>query len=333
MRFSPPEDLAGFVLRLPKTETHLHFEGALPLELLRRVAPETLPADGSAPAWWDAEHRFATFAEFEEHLVGHAVRWYTSPERYHEAGRLVFAGLVAQNVRYVETSFHLPMSVMMGVPADAIVDAILSAAPPGLEVRVFAGMQRRDETPGVAAAIERVHRVRGLSGIDFHGVETWPLPAWGAEVWARARAAGMETKAHAGEFGGAEAVRQAVEVLGVRRVQHGVRSTEDPEVLALLARLGVTCDVTPISNVKLKVVPSLAAHPIRRMREAGVRVTVSTDDPFSFGNRLLDEYAGLAVEAGMSRAELRSVARAGFEVALVDAPTRARWLDEVDAVT
>jgi adenosine deaminase len=107
-------------------------------------------------------------------------------------------------------------------------------------------------------------------------------------------------------------VRAVVERLGVRRVQHGVRAIEDPEVVALLVREGVTLDITPISNVKLQVVPSLREHPLRALLAAGVRCTVSTDDPLIFGNTLTDEYVGLATEAGFTRAELVQVARNGF---------------------
>ena len=103
-------------------------------------------------------------------------------------------------------------------------------------------------------------------------------------VWARVRAAGKVTKCHAGEFDGAHRVREAITELGVTRIQHGVRAIEDPSVVALAAEQGVTFDVCPISNVRLQVFPSIAEHPIRRLGEAGVRCTVSTDDPLCFGN-------------------------------------------------
>ena len=110
------------------------------------------------------------------------------------------------------------------------------------------------------------------------------------------------TKCHAGEFDGAARVREAIEQLGVTRVQHGVRAVEDPAVVALAAERGVTFDVCPISNVKLGVVASMAAHSLRALMTAGVNCTVSTDDPVVFGNSLNDEYRMLATEAGLSRA-------------------------------
>ncbi len=157
-------------------------------------------------------------------------------------------------------------------------------------------------------------------------------PRDAASVWARLRAAGKVTKCHAGEFDGAERVREAIEVLGVRRIQHGVRAIEDPAVVRLAAERGVTFDVCPLSNVGLRVVPSLREHPIRRLMAAGVRCTVSTDDPLCFANSLNEEYAALAEELSFSRAELASVARAGWEVADVPAAKRDAMVATINRI-
>jgi adenosine deaminase len=111
-------------------------------------------------------------------------------------------------------------------------------------------------------------------------------------------------------------VRYAVEKLGAQRIQHGVRSIEDPEVLAMLRDRGIALDVCPISNVKLRIVPSPGEHPIKQLLDAGVVCTVSTDDPISFGNSIEDEYEFLAGELGFSEKDLSQVAANGFQVAL-----------------
>jgi adenosine deaminase len=144
------------------------------------------------------------------------------------------------------------------------------------------------------------------------------------------RAAGKVTKCHAGEFDGAARVREAIEVLGVKRVQHGVRAIEDPAVVKLAIERGVTFDVCPISNVGLRVVPAMREHPIRRLMKAGVRCTVSTDDPLCFANTLNDEYTALALELNFTRAELAQVARNGWAVADVSAETRSAALSEIE---
>lgn len=322
-------DLAAFVQALPKTETHLHIEGALPYELLTAWRPEQYPPQ---PEFRRADYRYPNFPEFEATLLTHAVPWFTSPERYHETARAIFARHVAQNVRYVETSFHLPAIHLLGVPGPVIVEAIRSAVPAGLEVRIFTGMKRPDYDGPMRSTIDELDTWDGLAGVDLHGDEALPTEAWTARVWERLRAAGKVTKAHAGEFDGAARVREAIEELGVVRVQHGVRAAEDPEVMALARDRGVTFDVCPLSNVRLQVAPSIAAHPLRRLRAAGIRCTISTDDPLCFANSVNDEYLALGTEGGFSRRELADLARAGWEVALVTPEFRQRQLAEIERV-
>ena len=319
--------LVAFSQSLPKTETHLHLEGALPYELLQAWQPEKYPP---APAFRAPDYRFPAFPKFDEILLGHALPWFTSAERYYEAARVIFAGHVAQNVRYVETSFHLPVTQFINVPGREIIAAIRAAVPPGLEVRIFAGMLRTDYAGPMRAVIDDLANWNELAGVDLHGFEQVPTEPWTAKIWSRLRAAGKVTKAHAGEFDGAGRVREAIEDLGVTRVQHGVRAIEDPAVVALARERGVTFDTCPISNLKLRVVPSLAEHPLRRLMQAGVNCTVSTDDPLVFGNSLMNEYVALATEAGFSRAELAQVARNGWKVASVPAEVKRKWTGEID---
>jgi adenosine deaminase len=319
----------GFIQSLPKTETHLHLEGALPYELLRAWKPETYPEN---PYFHAPDFRYPTFPKFDETLLGHALPWFVSAERYHEAAKAIFAKHVAQNVRYVETSFHLPVGGFIGVPPREILKAIRAAVPAGLEVRIFAGMLRTDYAGPMQAVIDDLENWDELAGVDLHGFEQVPTEAWTAKVWARLRAAGKVTKAHAGEFDGAHRVREAIEQLGATRIQHGVRAMEDPVVVALAAERGVTFDVCPISNVRLRVVPSLAAHPLRALMQAGVRCTISTDDPLVFANTINGEYLALATEAGFTRTELARLARNGWDAADVPESTRARMVAEIDRI-
>jgi adenosine deaminase len=319
--------IKSFIQALPKTETHLHIEGALPYDLLREWRPEQFPEN---PAFRRPDFRYATFPEFERILLEHALPWFTSADRYYEAAKTIFSRHVAAHVLYVETSFHLPVTGFINVPGREIVAAIRSAAPRGLEVRVFAGMPRNAYQGPLRAVIDDLENWRDLSGVDLHGFEEMPTEAWSAPVWKRLRAAGKVTKCHAGEFGGPERVREAIMHLGVTRVQHGVRSVEDPDTVSLARDRGITFDVCPISNVRLKVAPSIREHPIRRLREAGVRCTVSTDDPLCFANSIPDEYAALAEEGGFSRTELASIASAGWEVADLSRAARALALSEIE---
>lgn len=320
--------LSEFIQALPKTETHLHLEGALPYELLTAWKPEEYALD---PEFRRPSHRYATFPDFEGVLLAHALPWFTNAERYHLAAKAIFAKHVAQNVRYVETSFHLPVTQFIGVPGPEILAAIRAAVPAGLEVRIFAGMLRSDMVGTLRSTIDQLHAWEGLAGADLHGFETMQTEPGTAEVWAKLRAAGKVTKCHAGEFDGPQRVREAIEELGVTRVQHGVRAIEDPAVVRLAAERGVTFDMCPISNVRLKVVPSMREHPLRKLMDAGVRCTVSTDDPLNFANTVNDEYGALATELDFTTAELARVARNGWEVADVPREMREKNIAEIDA--
>ncbi len=321
---------ADFIHRLPKTETHLHIEGALPCELLQKLDPEAFTEPQPC---WASDFKWKCFEDFEAHLIDHAVQWFTTPERYHEAAQVIFAKHLEQNVRYVETSFHAGMIEFLGLPGPEIVNAIRSAAPEGLEVRVFMGMARNCYNDILAPVLEECVNWEGLAGIDLHGVEYLPLESWTPKLWEKARAHGLETKAHAGEFGPADHVREAIEVLGVRRIQHGIRAIEDDPVVELAIQSGATFDVCPISNVKLDVVENIEDHPIRQFFDRGLRCTVSTDDPFSFGNTVEDEYAALSGGLHFSNEELKQIAKNGFDVALVDESTRAQWIAELDTLS
>jgi adenosine deaminase len=321
--------LAGFIQSLPKTETHLHVEGALPYEMLRAWKPETYAA---FPAFRERAYRYETFPDFEQQLLDNALPWFTTAERYYEAAKVMFAKHVAENVKYVETSFHLPVTEFIHVPGPEIISAIKSAAPAGLEVRVFTGMLRSDLGGSLRKTIDTLHTWDELAGVDLHGFELMETHPDTAMVWDKLRAAGKVTKCHAGEFDGPARVREAIEQLGVTRIQHGVRSIEDPDVVKLAADRGVTFDMCPISNVGLKVVPSMAAHPLRKFTEAGIRCTLSTDDPLCFANSVNEEYTAISHELGFTRRELARFARNGFEVALLSDEQKKPWLAQLDAL-
>jgi len=320
-------DLRAFARTLPKTETHLHFEGALPFELLQQVRPELT----EPPASWARDFKYRDFAQFDRELIDWAFSWFTSPERYHQAGKVIFERHLEHNVRYVETSFASGVIEFGGLDGAEVLAAIRAAVPAGLEVRVFLGIHHNGAGPAMRPHLEKALGWRDLAGIDLHGPEYLELEPWTSEYWAAARRAGKCTKAHAGEFLGADFVRRVLDELNPGRIEHGVRAVEDPAVVAEIVRRGVALDLCPISNHRLMPGVTLARHPIRELLGAGVKVTVSTDDPLMFGNTLTDEYVALAGERGFSRAELVQVARNGFEVALVDDATRRRWLAELPA--
>lgn len=311
--------LHGFIAALPKTENHLHIEGALPWHLLQAANPGKYE---TPPASWAPDFRFRDFAHFESELLGYAGDFFTSAQRYHDCARAVFADRLVRNIRYTEVSFASGCVDFMDLDGREVCDAIRAAVPAGLEVRIFLGIHHQGRTAKMAPVLEDALGWANLDGIDLHGPETAPLGDWAEEYWKRARDAGKFTKAHAGEFCGPDFIRHVVEKLGVSRIQHGVRAMEDPALLDLLRERAIALDVCPISNVKLGVVSSPERHPIRRILESGIVCTVSTDDPISFGNTLEEEYLFLARHLDFSENELASLAGNGFRTALASGEWR-----------
>jgi adenosine deaminase len=306
-------DIKNYIKALPKTETHLHLEGALPWSLLQATHPGKY---ANPPASWAPDFRFRDFAHFETELLGYAGDFFTSAQRYHECAQAIFADRLARNIRYMEISFASGCMDFMNLDGREVCDAIRAAVPPGLEVRIFFGIHHDGYTTKMAPMLEDALGWENLDGIDLHGTESTLLGDWAEDYWRRARDAGKFTKAHAGEFCGPDFIRHVVENLGAQRIEHGIRAIEDASVIDLLRERAIALDVCPISNVKLGVVPTPDQHPIRRLLEAGIVCTISTDDPISFGNALEDEYLFLAEHLGFSKAELASVARNGFCTAL-----------------
>ena len=314
-------DLAAFIQSLPKTETHLHLEGSCPIELLDRYAPELF---GKPPYMWDDAFRYDSFTHFTQLFAQIAQAVFTTPEAFHECAKVVFKTCAEQNCHYIECSFHIGVLTQPGMHGPEVIDAILAAAPPGLEVRVFVGMRHNSYDALTAPIIDDCIHWPQLTGIDLHGPEDLPLEAWTPRIWHRARDAGKFVKAHAGEFMPAHFVERCIRELGAQRIEHGVRAIEDPAVIDLLKANNIGLDVCPISNLKLQVagIPTMRDHPIRQLFDQGVTCTINTDDTLMFGNTLNEEYAALAQDLHFTPQELAQLALNGFHLALWNSPKK-----------
>lgn len=318
--------LNQFLASLPKTETHLHIEGALPWELLIEKDPVKF---NPVPFFHEPDFKYKSFEQFESILIEHAMSWFDSAESYHEAAKVIFSKHTQQNVKYVEISFHAGMIEFLKLPGEEILNAILDAVPEGLEVRVFLGISRNAYTSYLGPILDQAIGWDNLSGIDLHGLESLPFETWIPSFWKRAKEHGKIVKAHAGEFGPASNVSQAVKELKVKRIQHGTRAFEDEEVLQLLVDEQVTLDMCPISNIKLRVVDRMENHPIKDFMKRGIRCTVSTDDPLSFNNSLNEEYISLANHLSLSYREIGHLVSNGFEVADLPETTKKSFLSQI----
>jgi adenosine deaminase len=284
------------------------------------------------PPWWTTDYRFGSFGQFAQVMRACYEPVLTDPLRYHLAARQIFHGLVLQNVRYVELSYSLGHAVDRRLPQDEIIDAIGQAAPPGLVLRLICGLSRSRPVPPQERALASVLGRHGLDGLDLHGDENAQGPEPFAGLFADARRLGLLVKAHAGELAGPSSIRAAVDILGVRRIEHGVTAIEDDGLVADLAAQAITLDMCITSNVKLGVVPHAAAHPLARLHRRGVRVTVSTDNPMVLGCSLTGELTLLPGTLGFSLHDLAQVQRNAFQVARIPEASRSPILAELDAL-
>jgi aminodeoxyfutalosine deaminase len=243
-----------------------------------------------------------------------------------------------QNIRYAELHFTPYNHEKFGIGgrrALQIVTRRLAAAEAsgGPVVRLITDIsgESSGESGNYTVVLLEAEANPLVVALGLGGPESGLPRAMFKEWFDRAREAGYWTVAHAGETGGAEHVRQAVVDLGVRRVQHGVRAAEDPLVLQLLAERRVCCDMALTSNECLKVVPSVAAHPLRRFIEAGVPVTLSTDDPPFFGTDLTREWRRGSDELGLSVRELWELNLNGLRYGLAETTVRRRLILEFEA--
>ena len=326
------------IARLPKTEVHLHLEGT--------ISPETLWAMAAANhvalpvATIEDLRRMYEFTSFDAFIRLWLIMCscFRTPEDYERMVDGFVADCERQNIRYAELHFTPYNHEKFGIGGKRALDLVtrrLSAAETagGPIVRLITDISGESSSESGDYTVSLLEQesnplvvALGLGGPEA-GLPRDIFKAW----FDRARRAGYWTVAHAGETGGAEHVRQAVLDLGVRRVQHGVRAAEDPAVLRLLAERLVCCDICLTSNECLKVVTSVAVHPLRLFLEAGVPVTLSTDDPPFFGTHLTREWQRAHDELGLSLREIWDLNLNGLRYGLAETAVRRRLLLEFAA--
>lgn len=302
---------------IPKAELHLHLEGAIPLETLWQLA-QKYGGDPEVPdrAALEKKFRYSDFPHFLEtwYWKNRFIREYEDFTFFAEA---IARDLQAQNIYYVEAFYSPGDFERFGLRTQPITRAIRAGLNrvPEVRVQLIADLVRDREPEKAAITLQEVNEVRdqGVIGIGLGGSEHHYPAQMFAGVFAEARRLGLHTTAHAGEASGAESVRAAVEVLQVERIGHGIRAIEDAALVKLLTERQIPLEVCPISNLCTGVVRSIADHPIRRLYDAGVYVTINTDDPKMFGNSLAQEYALLMAQFDFSKTQIKELIMAAID--------------------
>jgi adenosine deaminase len=322
---------------IPKAELHLHIEGTLEPELAFALAERNgVELPYGSP---DELRRAYSFTDLSSFLrLYYQLTDVLCTERdFAELTDAYLSTARAQGVRHAEVFFDPQAHTARGVSIGAVIEGIgraLDAAPArhGISTGLIMCFLR-DRGASAArdtfeSALPYLHRITAV-GLDSAEVGHPPAPF--AEVYRLARQAGLRCVAHAGEEGPPDYVWQALDVLGVSRVDHGVRCLEDERLVARLVAEQVPLTVCPLSNVRLRVVNTLSEHPLRRMLDAGLMVTVNSDDPAYFGGYVQDNVAAVRDALGLDDETVRTLARNSFRAAFLDERTRARYLAEVDA--
>ena len=337
----PPVGLDRFVLRMPKVELHVHLEGAMRpsvlIELARRNGVELPAADEAGLKRW---FRFRDFEHFVQVYLT-CSRSLRDPEDFKLLATDFLAEQALQNVVYSEVHFTISTHLANGVNGDEVLAALAEAIEEG--ERRFGVVMRlipdivRNVGPGPAERTVEwalAGRERGVVALGLSGNEAKFANEPFREHFEAARRGGLRRVAHAGEHAGPASIRSVLEVCGAERIGHGVRAVEDSELVAELRERRIPLEVCPTSNVCLGVVEDLARHPFDSLYRAGVRLSVSSDDPAFFNTNLTREYLRLAQTFGYDAVQLAGMALAGLRQSLLPEAARAaleaRFLSRLD---
>jgi len=312
----------ALIARLPKVELHLHIEGTLEPELMFALAGKhgvALPYQTIEEV--RAAYRFADLQSFLDlYYAGCAVL--RDRADFAELARAYFARAAADGVVHAELFFdpqtHTARGVAIGVAIGGLRDAMAEAhARHGITSELILCFLRHLSEADALATLDAAmpHRA-DFVGVGLDSGERGNPPSKFARVFAKARALGLRAVAHAGEEGPAAYIREALTVLEVERIDHGVRCDDDPALVHELALAQVPLTVCPLSNRALRVTPDLRTHNFARLLRAGVAVTVNSDDPAYFGGYIADNYRAIAQATELTAAELvmcaENAARAAF---------------------
>jgi adenosine deaminase len=325
----------ALIRRIPKVELHVHLEGTLePDHAFALGERNGVPLPFASPDAMGEAYRFADLQSFLDVYYASCSVLRTEQDFYD----LTWAYLMradADNVRHVEPFFDPQTHTARGLPYADVVGGIRRALADGrsqlgITSKLILCFLRDLTEHDAMSTLEEALRSGLIDGIGLDSAERDNPPAKFVTVFARARAARLHLVAHAGEEGPPSYIADAVDLLGAQRIDHGVRVLEDPDLVRRLAERGTCFTVCPTSNVALRVVDSIASHPLRRMLEAGLRVTVNSDDPAYFGGYLHDVFVRTADGLDLTEAEVVTLARNAIDGSFASSGRKEELRAELD---
>ena len=328
----------AFIQSLPKAELHLHIEGTLEPDLMLSLAARNgvkLPYDSIAEL--KAAYSFGNLQDFLD-LYYQGMSVLRTEQDFYDLTWSYLDKAHAQNVLHAEIFFdpqgHTGRGIRFETAFEGIQRALEDAESKlgmtsGLILCFLRHLEESDALETLEQALPYKDRIIGV-GLDSS--EQGHPPEKFTRAFAEARAAGFLPVAHAGEEGPADYVRGALDALLVQRIDHGIRCLEDEALVARLAEERIPLTVCPLSNLRLCVVDDMAAHPLRRMMEKGLFVTVNSDDPAYFGGYVNENYEAVQDALDLGRGELATLARNSFEASFLEPAAKQAMIAKVDAV-
>ncbi|GAB3270274.1 adenosine deaminase [Sinomonas notoginsengisoli] len=322
-------------LTLPKAELHLHVEGTLEPDLAFALAVRNgVDLPFASVEELRAAYRFTDLQSFLD-LYYACMDVLRTREDFRDLAAAYLRRAAAEGVRHVELFFDAQAHTARGVPYADVIGGLQDALDAAAHLGVTGGLILcflRDAPVEEAEEVWAEARTRpeALLGVGLDSAEVGNPAGRFAPIYAEARALGLHAVAHAGEEGGPEYVWDALRELGAERIDHGIRSLEDPELVRHLAEHGIPLTVCPFSNVRLRAVDRLADHPLPAMLAAGLHVTVNSDDPAYFGGYAGENLEAVAEEFGLSAAELGLLARNSVTASFASAERKGELLAEIE---
>lgn len=322
---------------IPKAELHLHIEGTLEPELAFALAERNgVELPYATQDELRAAYSFTDLQDFLD-LYYALMAVLRTEDDFADLTNAYLARARAQGVRHAEIFFDPQAHTARGVAIGTVIDGLTRALDAaertyGITTRLIMCFLRDESAESALETFESARPyLNRLAAVGLDSAEVGNPPSKFREVYARAREAGLKCVAHAGEEGPPAYVWEALDILGVDRVDHGVRSLEDEALVARLVADQIPLTVCPLSNVRLRVVDRLEDHPLRAMLDAGLLVTVNSDDPAYFGGYAGDNFDAVRDALRLDDATLRVLARNSFRASFLDEGARAAYLKEVDA--
>jgi adenosine deaminase len=331
-------EIETLIKRLPKCELHIHIEGSLEPELMFALAKRNnakLPYDSV-----EAVRRAYQFGNLQDFLDVYyqGMSVLVTEQDFYDLAWAYLMRARADNVRHVEMFFDpqghtvrgVPFATVIGGLHRAIADARRELGVDAILIMCF--LRHLDEADAEKTLDVALGFRDQIAGVGLDSSETDHPPSKFKRVFRHARDAGFFLTAHAGEEGPPSYVWEALDVLGVKRIDHGNRSLEDDSLVARLVGERMALTVCPLSNLRLRVIDELIHHPLRRMMDKGLVVTVNSDDPAYFGGYVNDNFRAVASALSLKREEIVAIVRNGFEASLMPPADKEKALAEIARV-